>query len=368
VDGDARTNVDDRDHPEASHARAFRSTATVLIHEWVTGGGLSGRPLPRSWADEGGAIRRALVAEFAALQGVRVVFTIDPRFAASPPPGCEQVPLAEGHESALGRLFRSHDFTLVIAPETGGVLERLAHLIDDSGGRSLGSTPAAVRLTADKLRLAEHLKRSGVRTPPTSSHTPGSAMPGGFPFPVVVKPRDGAGSVRTSVCRSQDEVDALTGPNGELVVQPYSRGEAMSASFLVGADGEPLLLAVGWQDVEAVDGSLRYLGGRLPAPPFLADGPPRDAVRSVSGLRGWVGVDFVHDPVNASCTVIEINPRPTTSVIGVTHLFPRGAISQAWLGLVTGGNPELPEPTVARDGTIRFLADGRVVPRGRRVP
>ena len=41
----------------------------ILIHEWVTGGGLAGSCLTASWAAEGRAMRRSIAADFAALAG-----------------------------------------------------------------------------------------------------------------------------------------------------------------------------------------------------------------------------------------------------------------------------------------------------------
>src|ERR1700687_611488 len=60
----------------------------VLVHEWVTGGGLAGSPLPVSWAAEGRAMRRAIAAEFAGLRGrpARVVVTLDARLPEDPGP------------------------------------------------------------------------------------------------------------------------------------------------------------------------------------------------------------------------------------------------------------------------------------------
>ncbi len=56
---------------------------TILVHEWVTGGGLAGSSVPPSWAAEGLAMRRAIAADFARLPGpgARVVVTTDPRWA-----------------------------------------------------------------------------------------------------------------------------------------------------------------------------------------------------------------------------------------------------------------------------------------------
>ena len=49
----------------------FGLHVVVLVHEWVTGGGLAGMPLPASWEREGSAMRRAIARDFAALPSER---------------------------------------------------------------------------------------------------------------------------------------------------------------------------------------------------------------------------------------------------------------------------------------------------------
>jgi predicted ATP-grasp superfamily ATP-dependent carboligase len=125
------------------------------------------------------------------------------------------------------------------------------------------------------------------------------------------------------------------------------------------------LVGVGWQSVELVGGRYQYRGGRLLAPRGLGLGEPLKAVRSVQGLRGFVGVDFIDPLGEGKTTVIEINPRPTTSVVGLCRLFPPGAIARAWLRAVRG-EPFVEElERVAPDpalGGLVFSADGRTEP------
>jgi hypothetical protein len=94
MNGTAPTGTDrDTDADEDTEA------VTVLVHEWVTGGGLAGRPLPASWAAEGHAMRRAIARDFAAVPGVRVVVTLDDRFPHEPGPW-EVVRVGPGAEEA----------------------------------------------------------------------------------------------------------------------------------------------------------------------------------------------------------------------------------------------------------------------------
>src|SRR5438445_1071486 len=65
-----------------------RPSPTILIHEWVTGGGMADTVLPPSWAAEGSAMRRAIAGDFAALEGgrARVIVTLDARLDDDPGP------------------------------------------------------------------------------------------------------------------------------------------------------------------------------------------------------------------------------------------------------------------------------------------
>ncbi|MGD0042302.1 MAG: hydantoinase/oxoprolinase family protein [Isosphaeraceae bacterium] len=57
----------------------------------------------------------------------------------------------------------------------------------------------------------------------------------------------------------------------------------------------------------------------------------RRAVESVAGLRGFVGVDFFWEPELGETTVLEINPRATTSFVGLGRLLPAGHLAAVWL-------------------------------------
>lgn len=330
----------------------------ILVHEWVTGGGLAGLPLPKVWARDGRAMRQAVVDDFLAL-GAEAVVTLDPRCASETGPW-EAVPVPIGREEpTLRRLAPGCDYTLVIAPETAGTLTSLTELVESVGGRLLGSSSAAVALTADKHRLGAFLQKRGVSTPPVAWYDrpdPGVAP---FEFPVVVKPVDGAGSLDTFLLTGPGQRPTPSSWAGDLVVQPYCHGTAMSASYLVGTDGRADLLAVGWQHVELIEGRLVYRGGRLPGPRHLGLGAPLEAVESVSGLRGFVGVDFIQTD-EGETIVIEINPRLTTSYVGLKRIYRPGSMSRAWLEAVRGtpgrSSPELIDPVVI-EGSVRFGGD-----------
>ena len=156
-------------------------------------------------------------------------------------------------------------------------------------------------------------------------------------YPAVVKPIDGAGSDQTYFLRNREDLATLPADTSECIIQAYQPGEPMSASFLVSENGEAHLIAVGWQRIANREARLFYLGGRLPGSPDRALGEPLSAVWSVPGLRGFVGVDYIWSDANQTAEVIEINPRVTTSYVGLARHFGPGVVAKAWLGVV-GGN------------------------------
>src|SRR5690606_29784913 len=139
------------------------------------------------------------------------------------------------------RLFRqlasTADVTLVIAPEFDRTLEQRCRLITASGGRSAGSSPEAIALCADKLRLAEHLSARRIATISTSPCPRDICeLNGVAALPVVVKPRFGAGSLHAFVLASEADVMqaaeelATVIREMEFVVQPYIAGQALSVA------------------------------------------------------------------------------------------------------------------------------------------
>src|SRR5262245_42614317 len=122
----------------------------ILVHEFASGGGFAGRPVPPSLAREGSAMRAALVTDLAALECHRIVTTIDPRFPLAAPAGVDVVTIAAASRGTLDRLVASVDAVWLIAPETDRCLEGLAARIESAGVRLLGSGAAAIRRASDK--------------------------------------------------------------------------------------------------------------------------------------------------------------------------------------------------------------------------
>ncbi len=260
---------------------------TILVHEWVTGGGLVGSPLPDGWAAEGAAIRRAVATDFASLTDppARVIVTTDARLPQDPGPWTV-VPIheREGRERLL-ELARSVDVTILIAPETKQILAVLTRELEDAGCRHLGSSVDAVALTGDKARLAEHLRARSIDTPVARTIDPSAGLPADAEYPAVLKPVDGAGSQDTFLVRNCRRVPPGASVLKSAVLQAFVPGETLSASFLVDTTGRAWLIGIGAQCMAVVQGDrLEYQGGTIAVPRRDAELQLRPAIETIAGL------------------------------------------------------------------------------------
>lgn len=288
---------------------------SLFVFEYICGGGLSQAPLDTGLTREGGAMLAATVADGVAA-GLRVTSMLDRRVPLQLT-GAEVTSIASGepHEPVFDRLARTADAVLVIAPEFEGLLVAYAVRLEMRKIRSLGCGVSAIGLCADKLATAEHLDLRGISTPTTWL-----GLRPAVDTPVVVKPRWGAGCEDTYILQPNSDIEQLP-DRTDWITQLYAPGRAVSASFLV-RGGEVVPLRAGEQRIEG-QGKLAYSGGHMPlrgdaARRAMALG--RQAVESVEGLSGYVGVDLVLGEKESDDTVIEINPRITVAYVGLRRL------------------------------------------------
>jgi predicted ATP-grasp superfamily ATP-dependent carboligase len=143
-----------------------------------------------------------------------------------------------------------------------------------------------------------------------------------------------------------------------MIVQPFVPGRAASVACLIGP-GRTVALVPAWQNISN-DGRFRYRGGSAPLPPQLADRAiriARRAIDSVPGLAGYVGVDVILGA--ESDHVIEINPRLTTSYVGLQALATDN-LMELLLRLARGESAPKPR---WRAGGVSWTADGAVMQR-----
>jgi predicted ATP-grasp superfamily ATP-dependent carboligase len=293
----------------------------IFVYEFVTSGGFLGddEMPPMSLLAEGAAMLTALAEDFARLPDTSVCILRDHRIPL-PELDCTayEIDSCDAERELLLRLARQSDWTVVIAPEFNALLEQRARWVHEAGGRLLGPAPATIALAADKHQLATHLAAAGVPVPEGRFVEQGKRLPNDFGFPAVLKPNDGTGSLNVRLIRSADEARAIGKLPFDARLEKLIAGAPCSTAVLCGPKANHTLAPC--RQHLSDDGRFHYLGGSLPLPQPLADRARRLAAAAIETLPselGYIGVDLVLGDDASRDVVIEVNPRLTTSYVGL---------------------------------------------------
>jgi len=214
---------------------------------------------------------------------------------------------------------------LVIAPESDGILARLSSMMESRGACLLCSNPASVSIAGNKWECHRRFTQAGLPTPETRLGDRKNAMETAakIGFPLVIKPLDGAGCKSVNFIPDsatlQTVLENKPRYGNRFLLQRYIEGHHASVSLLVSPHAISCL-SLNRQFVE-IGTPFRYQGGEVFFDSFRREESfclARRAVSLVPGLKGYVGVDILI--AGERCYLIEINPRLTTSYIGLRRV------------------------------------------------
>ena len=237
----------------------------------------------------------------------------------------------------------SCDMGLVIAPDH--LLARYTEILERHT-HNLGCGFMTVALCANKVQTEKILRLHNIPVPPEAAT--GKR---------VIKPVKGCGAQGVRIS------DGPPGPN-EFSQQFIDGGHFSVSSVASRVIGDaclyfsgkpPLVLAVNQQYIETgSDGAIFYRGGETPVH------PEREAeiiqvaknVVEVLGCQGYCGVDVV---VADKTYVVDVNPRITTSLVGIAACMEE-EIADILVAASKGGGPD----QVHLTGSARFDTHGKV--------
>jgi predicted ATP-grasp superfamily ATP-dependent carboligase len=221
-------------------------------------------------------------------------------------------------------LKNSVDYVIAIAPPVQ--LLTIAEIVKQ---KLLGPPLMMLKSLSSKFEALNILKRYGINVPNTvmcCENEQCSAIEN-MTLPIVVKPSMLAGSECVYIVNNKDDVKEFVkkvrecDPMGCAVVQEYISGYHGSISTVIDY-GEPLLISLNLQLISIKNNVVEYHGNVLPVRNKISLGKAIDIVdklRYLKDLNGYIGLDVVW---NEKMYVVEVNPRFTTSGIGITEIYP----------------------------------------------
>lgn len=209
------------------------------------------------------------------------------------------------------------------------------------------AAPSAETLasTLDKHALATACE--GALRVPTTELLDADGVAAPWDFPVIVKPRRGAGSRGVRLVDDRDELEDI-GTGSDLIIQEHLPGAEYSVDVLAASDGH--VVAAVPRTRERVDSGVS-IAGRTVRDPELVEAASA-AARAV-GLVGVANVQLRRDKDGVPA-LLEINPRfpgamPLTIAAGVD-------MPSLYLDLLLG-NPVPEHVDFVELANVRFLED-----------
>jgi len=321
----------------------------IFIFEFVSGGGFSQDEIPSSLLCEGYAMLRTIIEDFKNL-GFHVTTLLDSRieflFHYIKADVIKPVELEEDYLKKYTDCVKNSNYCFVIAPEFSSILYSLTKIVKKNKKKLLSIDLNGVKFGASKLETYKFFIANEISTPKSY----------GIPFkgtildldfilqkydqlnsPIVIKPDDGVGSESIFYFEKKNDISQFfkssnkkIDTNRKYLLQEYIEGDPMSVSIIndhsLEKTGENKLkiLSINAQKLQITDltKDSRYFGGFTPVEQFEQLRVQIENILKcvdLSAFKGYFGLDFVKKADN-SLSFIEINPRLTTSYIGIRNV------------------------------------------------
>lgn len=278
-------------------------------------------------------MRDALLADLQRIDQYQIISLHDARLD---PSGLAHQSLAvvpNAFKQVFKQAITEVDLVWLIAPESGGTLLELSEMCyqaeqAENGPIFIGSGYDTMLIGTSKTLCFEALRDACIYTLPVYAAedlmqaSDGQHILPQQDMPWIAKPEDGAGceGVRlfSSLARLKDwlSADPL---RMDYLVQPYQSGIVASMSILC-RNGKAYLLSCNQQHVDC-DGeqfkltaiTVNGMASHRRAFETIA----RKIAQMLPDALGYIGVDMIVNPANNRIDVLEINPRLTTSYVGL---------------------------------------------------
>lgn len=336
----------------------------ILVCEFITAGGLrdsyfggDGETLPASMLKEGTLMRDALLHDLSALNQYTLLSMHDARLTPSHYASKSFVVDAHDFRKAFKKAIKQADYVWLIAPETASALLELSEIClaeeeKEGGAIFLGCGYDAALTGTSKTLSCEALQAAGIYTLPVFA---GEDLIAQDFFDEMLKLKvqkwvakleDSAGCDGIRLFENLHDLrDWLNVDQRYLhyFAQPYQAGFVASISAVC-RDGTAWVLSCN-QLIDVCDGTTFSLKG------VMVNGRKsywqrfetiaRKIAHMLPDALGYIGIDVIIDPENDKIYVIDINPRLTSSYVGLAAATGQNPAKMI-LDCVLGANFKLP--------------------------
>ncbi len=323
---------------------------SVFVFEYVSGGGFNKTKIPSPLFSEGFAMLKSICEDFK-LSGFQVYSVFDYRIKFLidyvKVDYAKVVYKDDNFISIFKELTRKSDYAFIIAPESENILYNLTSIVKNLPTKLLSNELEAIKLGTSKLLTYQFFLKNNLPTPSTmkvdfNDNLSLMNFTADLSKPLILKPLDGVGSEQVYFFNSNEDFESfLKDPpiyfdkSRAYVIQEFVSGRDMSTLLLSNSPflkNAILILGVSNQRIllQPICSNLRYLGGDSPVF-FENEGFYHLLYKKLnkidfSKFHSFFGIDFISTK-ECEISLIELNPRLTTSYIGIRNVIDFNPVS-----------------------------------------
>ena len=320
---------------------------TLFIFEYVSGGGFNQMEIPSSLFCEGYGMLKSIILDFKKLN-LTISTLLDHRiFFLSSYLKADNIKETRVEDDYI-ELFKAEvkkcDYCFIIAPEFSKILYTLTKIVKDYNRKLLSVDLEGIQLGMSKFETYKFFKKNKINTPLTY-RIPFKGKSLDFNFisqkfdefksPIIIKPDDGVGAESIYYIESESQLSKFIHEHINklekdrcYILQEFIEGEDLSISLIAHKelldkfDKNHLILAINSQNINIKNQKVKseYFGGYTPVNDLHIQISSILEKFDFTKFNGFFGIDFIRKADN-SIFFIELNPRLTTSYIGVRKIL-----------------------------------------------
>lgn len=319
----------------------------LFIFEYVSGGGFNQMEIPSSLFCEGYGMLKSIILDFKKLN-LTISTLLDHRiFFLSSYLKADNIKETRVEDDYI-ELFKAEvkkcDYCFIIAPEFSRILYTLTKIVKDYNRKLLSVDLEGIQLGMSKFETYKFFKKNKINTPLTY-RIPFKGKSLDFNFisqkfdelksPIIIKPDDGVGAENIYYIESESQLSKFIHEHINklekdrcYILQEFIEGEDLSISLIAHKelldkfDKNHLILAINSQNINIKNQKVKseYFGGYTPVNDLHIQISSILEKFDFTKFNGFFGIDFIRKADN-SIFFIELNPRLTTSYIGVRKIL-----------------------------------------------
>jgi predicted ATP-grasp superfamily ATP-dependent carboligase len=341
----------------------------IFIFEFVSGGGFNRVNIPISLFCEGFGMLKSIINDFKSI-GFEISTLLDYRIQyLSTTLAIDKFKIIKRRDNYLNKfkmLVQECEYAFIIAPESTNILYNLSQIVKKCDKILLSTNLEGIKIGTSKIKTYNFFRKYKIATPQTyliplkNNNLDLEFIIQKFQElkkPIIIKPDDGVGAESLYFFETESQIKNFFQDFGYkiesgrcYVLQEFIKGKDLSISLIKTAtslDSQikyPYILSINSQNITInnLNYESEYFGGATPIENHEESSIELTKLLEqidFSQFSGYFGIDIIRGE-DSRFYFIEINPRLTTSYIGLRNILNQNPINLIFESKVNGLEPK----------------------------